>query len=292
MHRFTHLRTFLAIYRCGSVTRAASQLNITQPAASGHLQALEVRLGRSLFERSSRGLTPLEAAHDLARAISDSVDGLENAFAQTRKTASALAGTVHLGGPPEFLGEMLLPALAGMDAPGLRLRCRLGLAAELIEAVAQGDLDFAIATVRIERPGVGFTHLYDEDFRLVGAPRWRTHADIRGTPLLAYEEGLPIIRRYWRAAFGHDPDVQAALVVPDLRALEAAAAAGLGITVLPGYLCARRLASGELTELHRTDRPPSNAIHLAWNKATVRTPRNAYLLDRILDAARAWQTAS
>jgi DNA-binding transcriptional LysR family regulator len=187
---------------------------------------------------------------------------------------------------------MLLPALAGMDAPGLRLRCRLGLAAELIEAVAQGDLDFAIATVRIERPGVGFTHLYDEDFRLVGAPRWRTHADIRGTPLLAYEEGLPIIRRYWRAAFGHDPDVQAALVVPDLRALEAAAAAGLGITVLPGYLCARRLASGELTELHRTDRPPSNAIHLAWNKATVRTPRNAYLLDRILDAARAWQTAS
>jgi DNA-binding transcriptional LysR family regulator len=287
MHRFTHLRTFLAIYRCGSVTRAAERLNLTQPAASGHLQALEARLGRSLFERSSRGLKPLEAAHDLARTIAPAVDSLESAFDQTRKAGGELAGTVHLGGPPEFLGEMLLPALAELE-PGLRLRCRLGLAAELIEAVHNGDLDFAIATVRVNRPGIGYTPLYEEEFRLVAAPRWAA-TPLAEAPMLAYEEGLPIIRRYWRAAFGHDPDMQAALVVPDLRALCAAAAAGMGITVLPDYLCARRLAAGELVELHRLEQPPSNTIHLAWNQASVRTPRNAHVKKRLEDAARAWQ---
>lgn len=287
MHRFTHLRTFLAIYRNRSVTRAAQLLNITQPAASGHLQALEARLGRELFERSSRGLIPLAAAHDLARAVSPHLDGLESAFDQSRKNAAELAGTIHLGGPAEFLGEMLLPALRDLDAPDLRIRCRLGLAAELIDALGKGELDFAVATLRMERPGVGFTPLYEEDFRLVGAPCWNGPE----APILAYDEGLPIIRRYWRAAFGCDPDLQAAMTVPDLRALESAAAAGLGVTVLPAYLCARRLASGDLVELHRMDKPPSNQLYLAWNTATVRSPRNAYFKQRVLDAARAW-TAS
>lgn len=287
MHRFTHLRTFLAIYRSQSVTRAATQLNITQPAATGHLQALEARMGRKLFERSSRGLAPLAAAHDLARAIAAHVDGLEGAFDQSRKSATELAGTIHLGGPAEFLGEMLLPALRDLGAPDLRIRCRLGLAAELLDALGQGELDFAIATIRMERPGIGFAPLYEEDFRLVGAPCWHG-AD---APVLAYDEGLPIIRRYWRAAFGCEPDMQAAVVVPDLRALEAAATAGLGVTVLPGYLCARRLASGELVELHRMDQPPSNQLYLAWNTATVRSPRNAYFKERVLDAARTWATS-
>lgn len=284
MHRLTHLRTFLAIYRSQSVTRAAALLNITQPAASGHLQALEARMGRRLFERSSRGLSPLPAAHDLARAISAHVDGLESAFEHRRKSAAELAGTIHLGGPAEFLGEMLLPALRALDAPDLRIRCRLGLAAELMEMLRLGELDFAVATVRMEQPGVGFAPLYEEEFRLVGAPCWPGPA----APVLAYDEGLPIIRRYWRAAFGCEPDMQAAVVVPDLRALEAAAAAGLGVTVLPGYLCARRLASGELVELHRMEQPPSNQLYLAWNTATVRTPRNAYFKECVLDAARDW----
>lgn len=291
MHRLTHLRTFLAIYRCRSVTCAAERLNFTQPTASAHLQALETRLGRALFERTNQGLKPLEAAHDLARSIAVHIDGLERIFAQSHKAGGELAGTVHLGGPPEFLGSMLLPALGDLDAPEIRLRCRLGLAAELIDGLHKGELDFAVATVRIERPGIGYGPLYREVFRLVGTERWQQGDALETAPLLAYEEGLPIIRRYWRAAFGHEPDMQAALVVPDLRALEAAAAAGMGITVLPGYLCARALAAGELHELHRMDQPPSNDIWLAWNKATVRTPRNAYVKERIEDAARRWQAA-
>jgi hypothetical protein len=59
----TLLRTFLRIYRTASVTRAAGQLSVTQPAATGRLKALEGSLRKRLFEREGRGLTAHAAAH-------------------------------------------------------------------------------------------------------------------------------------------------------------------------------------------------------------------------------------
>lgn len=267
---------------------------MTQPAASAHLQALETRLGRRLFDRTSRGLEPLPSAHDLARSIGSSMDVLEACFRQDQSAPNALAGTIHLGGPAEFLGEFLLLSLRDLWQQGIRIRCRLGVATELIDAVQQGDLDFTVATVRVERPGIGWMPIYREEFRLVGGMEWLPLADspegraFDQAPILAYEEGLPILRRYWRNAFGRDPDMTAALVVPDLRALAAAAAAGSGITVLPSYLCSQLIAQGKLVELHRPDRAPANMIHLAWNRFSLRVPRNLFFRDAVARLAAPW----
>ena len=69
-----HLRSFLAIYRAGSLTRAARLVHLTQPALSQQLRSLEAHLGRRLFTRLPRGLEPTPAAHDLATAIGPHLD--------------------------------------------------------------------------------------------------------------------------------------------------------------------------------------------------------------------------
>ncbi len=54
-------RTFLAAYRAGSLTQAAKQLHVTQPAVSQHIRQLEAHYGEPLFTKTSRGVEPTAA---------------------------------------------------------------------------------------------------------------------------------------------------------------------------------------------------------------------------------------
>jgi LysR family cyn operon transcriptional activator len=62
-----HLRTFAAIVDAGGIHRAAARLNLTQPAASRQIQALEAELGVLLFDRIGRRLYLTSEGEDLLR---------------------------------------------------------------------------------------------------------------------------------------------------------------------------------------------------------------------------------
>ena len=62
-----HLRTFTAIVDAGGIHRAAGRLNLTQPAASRHIQALEAELGVLLFDRIGRRLHLTSEGEDMLR---------------------------------------------------------------------------------------------------------------------------------------------------------------------------------------------------------------------------------
>lgn len=61
------LRSFLAIYRAGTVAAAARSVNVQQSTLSRHLVELETQLAEPLFERTGRGLHATDAAHIVAR---------------------------------------------------------------------------------------------------------------------------------------------------------------------------------------------------------------------------------
>lgn len=70
------LRTFLAVYRTGSFTAAARLLGLSQPTVTTQIRALERQLGRELFERRARGVTPAAYADELAARIVQPLDSL------------------------------------------------------------------------------------------------------------------------------------------------------------------------------------------------------------------------
>ncbi|MFB9990818.1 LysR family transcriptional regulator [Deinococcus oregonensis] len=292
MSRLTHLRTFLLVYRAGSITGALSTLNLTQPAVSKHLQLLEAQLGQTLFTRLPRGLAPTGAAHALARSVGSHLDALEATIEASRAASGSLSGTVHLGGPVEFLSAKVIPVLADVLAKGdIKVRVMLGQTPDLAEALSAGGLDLLVATVQGDQRLI-YQPLFTEAFVLVGSPTWLARlpaavlhsqgaALLQGVPLLAYADDLPILRRYWRAVFGVALQDQAALVLPDLRALAAAARAGAGITVLPEYLIGEDLRRGDLSVLLRPSEVPSNSLCLAWRKDARLHPRVIYLRERL-----------
>ncbi len=193
----------------------------------------------------------------------------------------------------------MLPALAGSVAAGIAVRCRLGLAEELLDELVAGTLDLIVSTVRPRPRGLYVEAWCDEEFLLVAAPAVIARLDagllaaspakaLQPLPLLGYSEDLPILRRWWRHVLGVAPPRRAALVVPELRGLRAAAIAGMGATVLPRYLCADDLAAGRLATVLETDDPPINTLYLAARTATRNEPHIAHAWRALVQHSHRW----
>jgi DNA-binding transcriptional LysR family regulator len=289
------LRTFLAVYRAGTLSAAAPQLGLSQPAVTAQLRALESGLGRQLFHRRARGVVPTAAADELARRIAEHLDALESVSPRVDPD-DPFARSVHLGGPAEFLTEMVIPALAGLLRQGLRLRIATGLAEALLAELTAGRLDLVVSTIRPRNRAVHWTPLTDEEFVLVGTADWAArlaaapepNVAFRQAPLVAYAEDLPLIRRYWRSVFGRPPAGSAAVVAPDLRAVLAATVAGAGISVLPRYLCRNQLAAGALVTLFEPELAPINTLYLATRTGPEPPAAVAAIRDEL--QRHAWQS--
>lgn len=263
-------RAFLAVHTAGSLSGAARTLGLTQPAVTAQLQALERRLGERLFTRGARGVTPTPRADAIAARLADPFGALAAALAGVDPDGGAAQPPVRVGGPAELLAEIAAPALSPLVAQGVRVQLVPGLASALVDGLRAGTVDLVVASERPRGRAVLATPIADETFALVASPAFAeargldevTAEHLADVPLLAYAHDVPILRRFWRHSFGVRLEREPALTAPDLRAVRAAAVAGAGVTVLPVHLCRDELADGRLVDLHPTDDPPINTLHL------------------------------
>lgn len=103
-------RSFLAVLREGSLSRAARALDLTQPTVGRHVAALEAGTGQTLFIRTQAGLVPTEAAQalrPLAEAMDSTAAALERA---ARSQGDGIRGVVRITAS-EVVGMEVLPAV-------------------------------------------------------------------------------------------------------------------------------------------------------------------------------------
>lgn len=291
------LRTFLAVYRSGSLTAAAPSLGLSQPTVTAQIRALEQHTGRQLFVRLARGVQPTQFAHELAARVTAPLDAL--AAVDGDGPLSARVAPVHLAGPSELLCTKVLPALAGLVAQGVQLRVAQGLTEPLMEQMRAGQHDLVIATRRPRGRALAAIPLADAEYLLVIAPAWAASVDLDASgddlaaalsnvPLVAYAEDLPIVRRYWRSAFNRTAPTDAALTVPNLHAVVAAVVAGAGYSVAPAALCEEHLAAGRLVQLNAAQETPLNTFFLAQRPGSETNPHVSLVKNTLAEAAKAW----
>ncbi|WP_460343491.1 LysR family transcriptional regulator [Actinoallomurus acanthiterrae] len=289
----TQLRTFLAVYRAGSLTAAARLVGLSQPTVTTQLRALEDHMGRQLFERLPRGVIPTPAADDLAARLAAPMDALEAIAGGGTPDQAVPEPPVLLAGPAEFLAATVIPSLGPLLEKGVRLRITTGLSEDLLVGLHAGRYDLVVSTIRPRGRALTSEPLADEDFVLIAAPNWTDQIDhdlltcdgpaaLADVPLISYADDLPILRRYWRHVFGARLVAEPALVIPDLRAVKAAAVAGLGVTVLPRYLCTAELANGTLRLLLDPEDAPINTGFLAQRSGAKPLHHVALVRDHLL----------
>jgi DNA-binding transcriptional LysR family regulator len=294
----TFLRTFLAIYRSGSVTQAARTLHLTQPAISQHLKALETQVGRPLFVRHSRGVRATPAAHDLAQSVAPHVDALDAVLEAMRSGPEVPAGPVHLGGPVDFLATRIIPALAPLVERGARLLVHPGLASELLEMLGAGELDLLLAMAHAPLSEIAFEPFFEEELALVTPAHdagGSAYADadpdkLAEGPFVAFTNDMPVVRRYFREAYGLELQKNPAVVVPDLRAVAAAVAAGAGISVLPRHLV-EGLADPRIVMVEPAAPVKPESVFLAYRSGKILSPRVALVRTLLTETAATWNRA-
>lgn len=278
-----HLRTFVEVWRTGSISRASHNLNITQPAASGQIRALEAELGHVLFRRHARGVEPTVVANQLMNGIGSGLDGAEAAFERLRHRSEDLTGVVHMAGPSEFIGARMAPAAAALTAQGIQLHIRLGGRDAIYRWFAEETIELAITASEPQDPALGYQRVFEERLLVVAAPRLNIDAMPRAQwPWLVYDEKLPMVRTYLAAARADLP-ARPALTTGSLTFLRDAAIAGAGVAILPDYLCRSAVEDGSLTLADRNTDLPTNHIFLVWRKAALRLPRIGFARDRFLE---------
>lgn len=291
----SHVRTFLAVYRTGSFTRAAAELHLTQPAVSQHIRALETGLGRQLFVREARGASPTAAGMELATAVAGHLDAVEAALEPDHE--GTVHDTVYLGGPAELITVRVVPELAPLIAGGLRVRMFFETDRPVVARLLEGQLDLAILTGEWRERGLESERLCFERLVLVASPAWasqlgaltqRSAPQLANVPLIAYDEDLPLVADFWRTVFGDTHGLQAAVTANGLRACLELAIRGAGMTVLPEHVCDAALRSGEVIRLIEPVRAPRNQLYLAWRAGSLRRRTIASVHERLRVAARAW----
>lgn len=301
--KLAHLRSFLYLARAGSMTAAADALRMSQPTMSDHIEQLERGFEERLFIRGPMGVELTAGGEALRQSIEHSITQLDNL------TFGSLARPLILGGPPDLLGERVLPTLAPLLSPdGIRVCVQPGIPEVLLDHLRNRTVDLFIATRRINALDmkIKYHRLFQEQYVLVGNADWKKRLPtgvseeeavrvLAEAPFLIFDEDLPIIRdhpliaEHEEAIFGADPLARVVLTMSNLGALRNAAIEGGGVTVLPLYLAEEAIKAKKLFELYKPEDRKFNPIYLAHRDE----PQSA-VVQRIVEELRRkaprWET--
>ncbi|RZI56758.1 MAG: LysR family transcriptional regulator [Rubrivivax sp.] len=151
------LVAFDALMRERNVTRAATQVGVSQPAMSAALSRLRKLFGDQLFLRSAQGLLPTPLARDLAEPLSQALGQIEATLIRKPEFApreASLTFNLGLSDYPAFV--VLPPLLQALEkqAPGVSLSVRaFNGRDEAVDLLDAGEIDAAIGVPPTQADG-------------------------------------------------------------------------------------------------------------------------------------------
>ncbi|KAA0234173.1 MAG: Hydrogen peroxide-inducible genes activator [Acidimicrobiales bacterium] len=244
-----------AIAAAGTLSAAAGELRVAQPALSRRLRRVERELGAPLFVRGRHGAAPTPAGRVVVEGCRVALAALRRADADARDAAAGRLGRLRIGTTPT-LGADLLPAVLA-DMRAARPEVSLDLLASgdsdrLRDDVRQGVLDVALVAASpadTDRLRVAAEGL--QPFVLVVPGDWDSAAlevvprrDIAELPLIALArgEGLRLVVEAVFGELGAEPDI--AIETTEREMLVPFVSAGLGATLLPQVFAEHRRTPG------------------------------------------------
>jgi DNA-binding transcriptional LysR family regulator len=169
-----YLQTFVTICECGTVSRAATKLRITQPALSRRIKALQEELGLTLFDNLGRRLLLTSEGKEFLRHSRVLLAQAEAVLATGRALGSGRAGILRVGGAPHTLAALFPSFVAKYEKqnPAVQVRLFEAGAAKLLTMIEHGDLHFAI-TLALDHHSLAKRPLPAVQLLALTAPRSR-----------------------------------------------------------------------------------------------------------------------
>lgn len=225
------LRSFVSVVDSGGFTRAGERVHRTQSTVSQQIKRLEEDIGRPLLDRSGRQVVPTECGERLlsyARRLLSLADEARDVMAQPDHE-----GAVRLGIPEDFAAYRLTKLLAGFSRgrPAVRLDVRADQSVYLRRDLERGELDLAL----IKRAAGGKDGLatWPERVHWVTSKAHPCQAKADSVPLIFFPAGCLYRQGAIHAIEAAGRRWHMAYTSSSLSGIQAAVAAGLGLSILP-----------------------------------------------------------
>jgi DNA-binding transcriptional LysR family regulator len=284
------IRTFEAVARYNSFTRAAEELNVTQSAASRLVRSLEEYLQVPLFTRQSRRIELTDQGRFYNELVRDSLDLIEAGTVELISSKEG-KGTLSIGMLPTFGTRWLVPRLPSFQEAHPEISLNI--------ISSDGELDFTKERIDV---AIRFGHgewrdaivdpLMGEEIQVVCSPKLMegehpitSYDSLRYHRLIRHSTRPSSWDHWFRSVGAHREDQQWGPTLEHFFMVIQAAVAGLGVALLPTFLIEDDIRNGKLVTPFTDRIAGPGAYYLITSAAKSELPRvklfRKWLLDQL-----------
>lgn len=233
MLELNDLRIFVAVADTGSISRAAVQLNYVQSNVSARIKLMEERLGVSLFNRMSRGVT-LSVSGKMLHEYAVRILALTREAELMLMEKETPSGRFTIGAM-ETTAAVRLPGILAeyhRTFPEVDLHIVTGTTEELVNGVLKYSLDAAFVAGEVEHPDLLTIPVFQEELVLATGKDTSIENDRKRT-VIVFRQGCSYRAKFegWLRDSGYIP--YQVMEFGTIDGILGCVRAGMGMTVLP-----------------------------------------------------------
>ncbi len=257
------LQIIEAIARLGSVTRAADELGLTQPAVSMQLKQIEERIGLPLLRRRGRLYEATETGEEIVRAarqVAQTLSDLDDALQRLRGLERGQLRLGVVSTANYFLPDYLVAFRR--RHPGLTVTLHVANRDQIVQALQDTLIEIAIIGRPPDSTELFATRLMDNPLVVIASPDHPLASEQAGTseaitldclarhPFVMREPGSGTRAAFERVLAASGVRVQQACVLASNEAVKQAVQAGLGLAVISAQTVEMEVQLGRLVTLN------------------------------------------
>lgn len=275
-------RVFYTVAKCGSLTKAAEELYISQPAVSQSIKQLENQLGIRLFNRTHRGM---ELSAQGGKMIFSEVEralGLLNA-AETRvaEMQTTAAGVIRIGASDTIFEYFLADKIVDFHEkfPAVKIELMADFTPDTIEKLKANRCDVAFVNLPIEVDNELTLHgncmrlndifIVGEKYKELTNGGTMSLSKLKEYPLILMDKHTVARRSLDNFLGAHGVDLQASIEVGSWDLMKRLVQRGMGIGVIPREYAQGRLKNEQLFEVKTDPALPTRSVGMLLPKNAV-----------------------
>ncbi len=260
---FNRLRTFVTVAEIGSITKAASTLNLTQQAVSSQINLLEQGLGVLLFKRANRRIYLSKEGQQVLSSARERFKAIEQDIMAVVDDMSSMETQLVIGTTNEIAEVLIADAIVAFKQhyPNVQFELVLNSDVKTEEGILNGQLDLGIVVFYKELKLLNAQSFRREKFITVASKGYLNKCsapvvsirDILDHSIIDFEPHCPSLTTWVlkndKKLVSHFDNKRATIAANDDRMIKRLLMADMGIANLPKSLVQQALDSGTVVEI-------------------------------------------
>ena len=280
------LEVLVTVAQEQSFSRAAKALHRTQPAVSQAIRRLELELGESLFDRSSKDGTLTAAGRVLYEVAQQMLNLRHGAHAALKELKDLHRGKLTLSAN-EYTVMYLLPVIPVFRArhPHIKVEVKRSLGSRIPAEVLGRDIEIGVVSYKPADAAIASVPVMTDELALIVAPNHPladkevvSVKDLGAESFVAHNVASPYREKVVRTFEKYKTPLNISMEMPTLEAIKRFVEQGMGVALVPRLTAQSEIARQQVVAVPVREMRLERSIYLIYRKgATLSHAARAFL---------------